>query len=240
MLDEKSKLIASQAELLKFRNIPRAIETHQDAFTDDPLRGYLRDTPDSKRSYWQKERRVIEDTVFLPIMIVKKQALTVGDGDSLAIYEPAPNTKRSGGCIDRIVTGVLRATGRAINKLCDSPCQNKRTQALLSELDALADQVLGDQRREMVYLSLLATAREKQGRGYGSTLVRAVTEIADEQGRSTWLVSSNIENTGFYESCGFEVVGEVAAGEDDPSWNKPPVIVRIMVRPPITLAQESV
>lgn len=51
---------------------------------------------------------------------------------------------------------------------------------------------------------------------------------ADEQGRATYLISSNILNTGFYNSCGFVGVADVVLGDNNPTWHKKPVIVKIV------------
>ena len=41
-----------------------------------------------------------------------------------------------------------------------------------------AAELLGERRKEMIELAGLVTRQEKQGRGYGSALVRAVTNLA--------------------------------------------------------------
>ena len=51
---------------------------------------------------------------------------------------------------------------------------------------------------------------------------------ADEQGRTVYLQSSNIINHGFYTFHGFEVVGQVAIGENDPTWDRPAVVLELV------------
>lgn len=51
---------------------------------------------------------------------------------------------------------------------------------------------------------------------------------ADAEGRATWLCSSNLANTEFYEQCGFVGVRDFTLGEDDPTWTKPPVVARVV------------
>ena len=46
---------------------------------------------------------------------------------------------------------------------------------------------------------------------------------ADLKGRETFLFSSTPDNIPFYESFGFEVIGEIKLGEDNPKWKKDPV-----------------
>jgi len=91
---------------------------------------------------------------------------------------------------------------------------------------------LGERLEEMVHLDLLATSPMSQGKGYGFALVSAVTSTADLQNRSTYLLSSNIQNTTFYNSCGFTTIANVVLGSSNPSWKAPPVIMPLMVRKP--------
>ena len=53
---------------------------------------------------------------------------------------------------------------------------------------------------------------------------------ADSRGRDLWLHSSNVANNPFYQSHGYEIIEEVKVGEDNPTWDREPVVVAI-VRP---------
>ncbi|TFY54738.1 hypothetical protein EVJ58_g8681 [Rhodofomes roseus] len=108
--------------------------------------------------------------------------------------------------------------------------QKKRIAEMMSKQDAAIKSALGDKIQGMFAVEGLATHPNKQGRGYGSALMAAANAKADALGVASWLSSSNIANTAFYESCGFAVVKEFAIGEDNPTWTEPPVIVRIMAR----------
>lgn len=97
----------------------------------------------------------------------------------------------------------------------------------------------------MFYVNLLATAPAAQGKGYGSALVASITsEVllnycilfndnddelqADAHGKSTFLLSSNVKNTGFYNSCGFDIVASASIGDDNPQWKGKPIIVPLV------------
>lgn len=41
-------------------------------------------------------------------------------------------------------------------------------------------------------------------------------------------MSSNINNTGFYNSLGFMAAADVLLGDNDPDWNAPPVVIKIV------------
>ena len=63
---------------------------------------------------------------------------------------------------------------------------------------------------------------------------------ADRLGCSSWLLSSNVVNTPFYEHCGFSIVKEIVMGDDNPAWTRPPfkmLIVRTLVSVLCVLAQ---
>lgn len=50
----------------------------------------------------------------------------------------------------------------------------------------------------------------------------------DKEGRAVWLGSSNIDNTRFYERHGFATIATVTLGEDDPTWNEPPIVLKLV------------
>lgn len=56
------------------------------------------------------------------------------------------------------------------------------------------------------YLALLGTDPDHQRRGHGDTLVRPVTERADETGVGCYLESSKESNVPYYRRFGFELV----------------------------------
>ncbi|KAF9051762.1 hypothetical protein BJ165DRAFT_1451166 [Panaeolus papilionaceus] len=92
---------------------------------------------------------------------------------------------------------------------------------------------LGDNVPSMLFVGSLATHPDHRGRGYGSALLKSVTDIADGLGQKAWLSSSNKDNTKFYNAHGFKTVKEVVVGDDNPTWNKPPIVLSLMVREPI-------
>lgn len=43
-----------------------------------------------------------------------------------------------------------------------------------------------------------------------------------------YLNSSNMENVAFYNFHGFEIGGKTVIGNDNPTWNGPPVVVPVV------------
>jgi len=63
------------------------------------------------------------------------------------------------------------------------------------------------------YLSMIGVDPARQGRGYGSAILKESVRRCDEEGIVAYLESSNPKNVPLYERHGFEVVGHVQPGE---------------------------
>lgn len=76
-----------------------------------------------------------------------------------------------------------------------------------------------------LYLFTIGTRQSARGKGVGKKLMRAVTEVADGQGRACYLENSNPANTGFYLSHGFQPQSEIDLGPGAPPlvgmWRPP-------------------
>jgi GNAT superfamily N-acetyltransferase len=80
----------------------------------------------------------------------------------------------------------------------------------------------------MICLEGLATHPDHQGKGYGGTILDTIASFADTQDRAIYLLSSNNANTFFYESHGFDTAVEIVLGDNDPTWDKKPFIIKIV------------
>ena len=63
------------------------------------------------------------------------------------------------------------------------------------------------------YLAMIGVDPARQGRGYGSALLKESLRRCDEDGVIAYLESSNAKNVPLYERYGFEVMGFVQPGE---------------------------
>jgi len=130
---------------------------------------------------------------------------------------------------DQFFGFLTRSLFRGLQNMCTPQQRERRKEIDSKTADAIAE-AIGDRVKEMLYIDGLATAPAEQGRGYGGAVLDSVTKEADAQKRMTWLISSNILNTGFYNSHGFATVGTFVVGDKNPEWKEPPIIVSIMIR----------
>lgn len=74
------------------------------------------------------------------------------------------------------------------------------------------------------YLPMIGIDPVQQGRGLGSALLKHALALVDRDGATAYLESSNPKNVPLYERHGFEVIGEVQAGNS-------PTIAAMLRRP---------
>ncbi|EKM54617.1 uncharacterized protein PHACADRAFT_185527 [Phanerochaete carnosa HHB-10118-sp] len=192
---------------MTYTDVPTAVRTYEAAFKGDPSHHWLRDTSangihltsiDYHGSALPMLGRRTEISALWGYCVTKGLAWTIDNGAAIICYGPAKST-------------LSRTDKAAVSVL----------------VGALGMNTLGDREEEAIYLQILATTPEKQGRGYASALIRTVTGIADAQRRATFLLSSNLINTGFYNSFGFVEGAKIVLGNDDPTWREPPVVVLV-------------
>ena len=58
----------------------------------------------------------------------------------------------------------------------------------------------------------------KQGQGYGTALLRRSLELADRDGISAYLESTNPRNNPLYERFGFKSIGVIQTADSPPMW----------------------
>lgn len=68
------------------------------------------------------------------------------------------------------------------------------------------------------YLAILGVDAARQGQGLGAQLMRDALARCDEEGLIAYLESSNPANVSLYRRHGFEVVGEIQAGDSPVSF----------------------
>ncbi|KAL4265037.1 N-acetyltransferase domain-containing protein [Pleurotus pulmonarius] len=211
---------------IRCRDIPTAIESWRLAFEDDPLHRYMRDGKKLSRG-WQ----IVENLYmrwFLFVWRRRNIMLVVEDGQSY-VRATIPDPRKPISIIDSILEWTVPVVTWLLNSVRSAEVK-KRRKEILAKLASASERLYGDRIKSMVHIDGLATSPRSQGRGHAGALLDAVTAKADAASRATYLESSNVANTRFYESHGFSTVGEIEYGGDNPSWKEPPVVVKLMVR----------
>jgi GNAT superfamily N-acetyltransferase len=68
------------------------------------------------------------------------------------------------------------------------------------------------------YLPLIGVDVTRQGRGYGSALLRHALHRCDDDGLPAYLEATSPSSKPLYERHGFEELGVIQAGESPPMW----------------------
>ena len=70
----------------------------------------------------------------------------------------------------------------------------------------------------MWYLPFIGVDPSHQSKGHGAALLKIGTARADRDGVPAYLEASSPRNRALYERHGFDVVGEIQAGDSPPLW----------------------
>jgi len=227
----KKPIVVTQ---LRYSHVPKAAQTWQDAFANDPLHRYARETPDYKGgSTIGKPIEKAIQRLLIALWIRSKITKTVDKGAAIIIATYAENSPegRKRNPFDRLIVFLTKSLFRGLRN-AGTLKQRERGKEITTKTEAVVEKAIGDRTKDMFYVDGLATAPAEQGHGYGGAVLDSVTKEADVQHRGTWLVSSNIINTDFYNSHGFVTVGTFLLGDKNPEWHEPSVVVNIMVREP--------
>jgi len=246
--DEKSQLskvppnahAAVDVKSLRYEYASSAADSTRAAFDDDPLHNYLRGSAKDER----RLRGIYKTNTTLQLVIAirsrEKMVFTVADGEANVIGTRSKSESGGSSPVDELIQRIGRVYSTILGKVILSKEQKKRFKEVTLKLEDVVKNTLGEKVDDMLYVDLLATSPTSQGKGYGSALVAAVTSMADLQNRTTFLLSSNIRNTAFYNSCGFTTVASAVIGDSNPSWNASPVTVPLMVRKPSKITNPEV
>lgn len=217
---------------LKYRDIFRAAKAYQEICARDPMFRYLRN--DRQQTRVEKISEYVVICTSLVLNIRTKITLTVNSGTAnVAAVPPKANSdgqKRDP--VTKLAEWLTRKLVQKRKQMVRDPEVRKRRTELVEKTRNAMERALGDRVDKMWLLENLWTDPASQGFGYGGALMHSVTILADWTGQSTWLQSSNVANTTFYNRHGFETIATVLFGDDNPTWHEKPVVMSIMLREP--------
>ncbi|KAF5326697.1 hypothetical protein D9619_004499 [Psilocybe cf. subviscida] len=224
-LDAKFTDSQINARPMGLKDVWGGAKTWINAFKDDPTAEYLRA---DKAPFAEKWYGRYVYCACLALWCRGKVVFTVDGAVSWSSGDaPEPKTPFNARREQLAIYILKRAAGKL------TPEQEQRSKERgIKHRAALAEAFPSDRRENMYYLQGLVTDPAQQGRGLGSAVLRAFTACADKSRRGCWLISTNANNSGFYNSHGFKTAASYLLGDQNPNWKKKPVLVEIMIRQP--------
>jgi len=189
-----------------------------------------KDTGESYR-WWFLPLRYLADRLSTLNRLYSKLAFQVGDGAAVCVCSRASeeDSRTNIGVTGRIIRFVASKMD-VVRQYINTPERAKREKEVWSKGSELETKVLGSRKMKMMYLDLIVADPALQGKGYGSALMRHANALADAKNCAVWLHSSDLGNTAFYNAMGYVKAGEWSLGDDNPSWNGPPIVLYLMIR----------
>jgi GNAT superfamily N-acetyltransferase len=108
----------------------------------------------------------------------------------------------------------IEPDGDAIEKHLMTTVEESKLETLGSTLEQM-DKIHPDEPHW--YLAIIGVDAAHQGKGTGAKLLQIALAECDEAGTIAYLESSNPANVSLYERHGFEVAGEIRAGDAPPA-----------------------
>ncbi|KAI0335571.1 hypothetical protein GY45DRAFT_810819 [Cubamyces sp. BRFM 1775] len=215
----KSQLYGQNFEVTPMRHddLVKATDATHRAFLNDSIIVYY-SSADTRP--FREMRNKVQCYLLLDDAVHKQRILTVNKGDAVMRYGTPGESKALNRWRAFLIGFITKLDTRELAK---------RKQEAEGKIEAMVKDAFGENVENMYEIRTLATAPEAQGRGYGSALVTAVTEMGDADGHDVWLITSDAY--GFYETLGFSVCRSSFVGGDNPRWKGKPIGIRIMYRP---------
>ncbi|KAH9849900.1 hypothetical protein C2E23DRAFT_861646 [Lenzites betulinus] len=212
------KLEPIEIKPLRYIDVPKATRSTVDAFRED---SYIKYFADADTAPFAELRDYLGAFSSLADAIHLVNVYSINGGDAILVIVDDVEAKRF---------GPLGSVIKPLLKACWTEELAKRHGEFFGKMIELLEAAFGDSYKDMIEIRSVATAPEKQGRGYAGALMRIAAEMGDAQGRGIYAVTTDAYK--FYEAVGYTVVQEGTMGADNPSWSGPPIVVRVMYRAP--------
>ncbi|KZT39016.1 hypothetical protein SISSUDRAFT_1046207 [Sistotremastrum suecicum HHB10207 ss-3] len=231
--DALSRVAADGIERMSYRQIFTVYNSYVKAFRDDRMDQYMAGhdgtEPFSKDSWFQR----VFFMICMCYWVARPLALTMGDGRSFVVANWATSDPRdkphsliewTADVLSWILQWLWGYFGPS--EIC------KRYEEFGSKKTEIGKKCFGEREAEMMTVNFLVVDPHLQGSGRGKRLLNAVHNIADDEGRACWLISSGEHNISFYVKHGYRVVGAFELAENNPKWKGPKLMCPVMVREP--------
>ncbi len=176
-------------------DIPKAVGTLKDAFSNDPLWEEVF----KEDSYKEQTLTAFFTCPLLYGMKFGKACATSPSAEGVAVWVP-------GKYADMSMWGMLRSGALFYGmKMGRQAVQNL----------AIVSKQTGHKRKELMrdkvytYLTIIGVSSLAQGKGFGSKLMDTIKQECDNQGLNLYLETEKEENLCFYEKHGFTVLEKI-------------------------------
>jgi ribosomal protein S18 acetylase RimI-like enzyme len=159
------------------------------AFVRDPVMRWLFPTPEAYLTHFPRFAAAFGGPAF-----GAGTAWLCDDGSGAALWLPS-GVHPDGEAIASVVLGAIE------------PAKLETAGALMQQMAEYHPE------EPHWYLAILGVDAARQGQGQGAALMRDALARCDDEGLIAYLESSNPANVSFYQRHGFEVVGEIRAGD---------------------------
>lgn len=232
-LEKKRSLspsISEDARVLGIAEYEQAAQCLAEAFAVDEVARYFIDTDDMAQYSEEYKYKLHLDILryITAAHCYKGMVTTIGPNyDAVALWMPP------GKNMDDWWTILRSGMWRLLYKLS----REGKTRFYNEFFPLLHDtkhEVMGDRDDDSWYLVYIGSKPSARGKGYAKKLIEHGTNIADREGRATYLESSAASNQSYYEKYGFKHIKDI-------SMNRGPKSIKlhIMVREPKRVAENS-
>ncbi len=183
--EEPSIVRATDADL------PQLAQTLGHAFHDDPAMSWV--MPDARRR--QQRGSEYFEALLKHVYMPKGEVYMTPDHSAVALWGPPGDWQVKASAMLRLVPAMIRGLGRRVPVGL----------GMVNMMEARHKQ----QAEPHWYLAFVGTRPDRQGRGYGSALVRHILGRCDADGLPAYLEASAPRNRDLYLRHGFEVLEEL-------------------------------
>lgn len=170
----------------------RILSTLTLGFSADPIMRWLFPQADTYLKYFPEALKLFGGAAF-----DNNTALNADNGAAAALWLP-PDTHPDGDGLMKLFESVL----------------SKETLEDAYKVFEIMDEIHPDE--PCWHLAFVATDPSWRGKGYGSALIDFILPRCDAEQKPAYLENTNPANTSFYQRYGFEVLGEIQAGNAPP------------------------
>lgn len=211
---------------VEFHEYKKAAQCLADAFSEDQVSKYFSWCD----GFAEKTAKELDQLIYESIVyshLLNGIVLVAGDFEGISCWMPP------GQNMDDWWT-LLRSGAWKLNFKLGKEGKARYFKEFLPLLHDTKAECMKERDNESWYLVYVGTVPSARGKGYGKQLIKYVTEIADKEGRASYLEATSPSNAGLYKKLGFELAKTIYLRRAEN-----PIPLDIMVREPQSQQQPT-